>query len=176
MAHPDRVAGVIELGWTVGAPSRRLPLVMRAAALPGAGRLAAAMPVNERMVRSMFRRIGLKGAVESGRATSELVAAYTALLRHTPTMRNEIAVNRGFLTFRGLDESLLFTDEELASIKAPCSFGGRDDPFGGEAVARALTARIPGATIQLVPGGHAVWIDDPAPVATAVRSMVLGVG
>jgi pimeloyl-ACP methyl ester carboxylesterase len=28
-ARPDRVAGVVQLGWPVGAPNERLPLVMR---------------------------------------------------------------------------------------------------------------------------------------------------
>jgi pimeloyl-ACP methyl ester carboxylesterase len=44
---------------------------------------------------------------------------------------------------------------------------GTDDPFGGAGVARSFVARIPGATLALVPGGHAVWIDDAEGAAAA---------
>ena len=58
-AHPERVSRVLQLGWTVGAPSHKVPAVMRAAALPGIGRALVNVPPNERAVRSMLGQIGL---------------------------------------------------------------------------------------------------------------------
>ena len=53
-------------------------------------------------------------------------------------------------------------DDLLGSIRAPTYllWGGRD-PFGGADVARAVAARLPDATLELLPGaGHAPWLDD----------------
>lgn len=160
-AHPRRVGRIVQLGWSLGAPTGRLPLLMRLASLPGAGRLMAAMPVNERGVRSMFRQLGLKQALESGRVPQAMIDTYVALLRHTDTMANELAIGGG-ASLPELVRGLELSDEVLAAVRAPILFvwGGRD-PFGGPDVARGFADRIPGAALQLVPGaGHAVWLDD----------------
>jgi pimeloyl-ACP methyl ester carboxylesterase len=39
---------------------------------------------------------------------------------------------------------------------------GEKDPFGPADAARSFAARIPNATLELMPNaGHAVWLDDP---------------
>lgn len=161
VAHPERVGRIVQLGWSLGAPTGRLPLLMRLASLPGAGRLMAAMPVNERVVRSMFRQIGLKEALEAGRIPQAVIDTYVALLRDTDTMANEVAIGGG-ASLLELVGRLELTDEILAGVRAPTLFlWGDRDPFGGPDDARAFVRRIPGAELQLVPGaGHAVWLDD----------------
>ena len=78
-AHPDRLGRIVELGWTVGAPATRLPVIMRLSSVLGAQRLAAALPANERMVRAMFRQIGLRQALAAGRIPQEVIDCYVAL-------------------------------------------------------------------------------------------------
>lgn len=172
--HPGRIRKVVVLGWTLGADNPALPWFMRLGAVPALGRVMAKMPVTEKTVRAMFKRIGLRGAVDSGRVSHELVSAYTALLRHTPTMRNELEIGRWAMTFGGMNPDLVLDDELLGRIEAPVYLlWGEDDPFGPPEVARSFARRIPGAELELMPdAGHAVWIDDPQYVAKAIDSFL----
>ena len=176
-SHPDRIRRVMILGWTMGAANPALPWFMRLAGVPWLSRLMMAVPVSERTVRSMFKRIGLRGALESGKVSDELVASYTSLVRDTDTMRNELEISRWNLTWKGLNDDLILSDELLSKIEAPVYLlWGEDDPFGPPEAARAFAGRIPTATLELVPdAGHAVWIDDPDHVAD-VMTRFLSVG
>ena len=50
---------------------------------------------------------------------------------------------------------------------------GSDDPQGGARTAQAFTARIPGATLVLMPdAGNAAWMDDPDHVASIVGAIL----
>jgi 2-hydroxy-6-oxonona-2,4-dienedioate hydrolase len=162
VAAPQRVRRIVLFGWPAGAPVAHVPAVMRWASAPGLRSLAGAVPPSRRAVRAMLRRVGLRSAIDSGRFTAEALDSYTALLRDTDTMRNEITNGR-FMTFRGLDPSVALTPEELRSIRTPMYFlWGEDDPLGGPDIAASVVDLIPGAELEVMPGaGHAVWIDDP---------------
>lgn len=167
-AHPDRVDRLVLLGWSLGAPNPPVPAVMRLANVPGLRRLFAAMPVNERAVRGMFRQIGLKEALAGGRVSQEMVDFYAALLNDTDTMKAELDQGPGLISpVRGMDDRVQLPDELLGRIRVPTYvLWGEQDPFGGPDSARHLTARIPGAQLELMPdAGHAVWLDDPDRVA-----------
>jgi pimeloyl-ACP methyl ester carboxylesterase len=172
-AHPGRVRRVVEMGWTVGAPIARAPFVMRLANVPGAGRVLASIPPNERAVRAMLRQVGLGSALDTGRFTEEMLACYVSLLRDTDTMRNELAAGpRIVLPLRGMNERVLFSPSLLASIHTPLYFlWGEDDPQGGADVARHFVGHFPDAVLELVPeAGHAVWIDEPEHAAATVTA------
>jgi 2-hydroxy-6-oxonona-2,4-dienedioate hydrolase len=161
-AHPDRVDRMVQFSWPVGAPNPHLPGFMRLAGIPGVGRLMAAMPASERSVRMLFRQMGHGRSLESGRITRADLDAYLALLRDTETMRNELGPSRAFVSpIRGLNR-LLLPDSVLAGITTPTHFvWGEHDPFGSPETGRALVARMPHATIEVLPGaGHAPWLDD----------------
>lgn len=166
-AHPDRIGRMVEFGWTVGAS--RMPLFMRLTGVPMVGRLLAAVPLNERAVRMMLRRIGLRQALETGRFTQEMLDCYVALLRDTGTMRNEL---RAFP--RLMDDPMVLPVSLLAKIRTPVHFlWGEQDPFGGADIARQFVEHIPNAELELMPdAGHAVWIDDPDHVATTTRKFL----
>ena len=171
-AHPDRIGRMVELGWTVGAPVARLPVIMRLAGIRVVGRLLAAVPPNERAVRAMFRHIGLRQALEAGRISQEVLDCYLALLRDTDTMRNELRAGpRLIRPLRGMDDRVLLPLSLLAKIDTPVHFlWGEEDPFGGADIARQFVNHVPNAELELMPGaGHAVWIDDPDRAATATR-------
>lgn len=171
-AHPDRIGRIMEFGWTFGAPIARVPLLMRLVSVPMLSRLLTAVPPNERAVRAMFRRIGLRQALEAGRVPQEVVGCYLALLRDTDTMRNELRAGpRLIFLFRGLDERVLLPADLLARIHTPAYFlWGEQDPFGGADLARRFVRQLPNAELELLPGaGHAVWIDDPDHAATTTR-------
>jgi len=174
-AHPDRVGRMVLFGWSVGAPTRHLPLVMRVGSIPALSRMTASMPVNVRMVRAMFRSIGLRQALDAGRVSDELAAAYVALLRHTDTMRNEVAALPRVIHLRGgMDEGVLLSDDLLASVVAPVRMlWGEGDPMGGRAEATAFGARLRTAELEVLAGaGHAPWIDEPEHAATTTAAFL----
>lgn len=172
-AHPERIAGVAELGWPVGAPNGHLPLVMRIGGFRALGKVMARMPAPRAAVKPMLGRIGLRQALDADRVSPELVTWFHALLRHTATMRNELDNAPPIIDpIRGMNDSILFGDDVLGRIRVPVGFlWGDGDPFGDPAIAEAFVDRVPGATLTMVPGaGHAPWIDDPAGAAAFVRA------
>jgi pimeloyl-ACP methyl ester carboxylesterase len=173
-AHPDRIGRVMEFGWTVGAPLNRMPVVMRLAGVPAAGRLLAAVPPNERAVRALFRSIGLRQALEAGRVSQEMIEFYLAVLRDTDTMRNEISAGPRIVSLRGMNDSVLLSAALLADVRCPVYLlWGAEDPFGGAEIARAFAGQLPNAELELVPGaGHAVWIDDPDHAAKTTQAFL----
>lgn len=171
-AHPDRINKLMMLGWPVGAPIGRTPLVMRIGSVPWLGRLMTAIPPNQRMVRAIFKSIGLRQALEAGRITPAMLEWFLAMMRDTDTMRNETRSLPRFMTlWRGMNDSVLLPASLLSSIQTPVHFlWGEEDPFGGPDVARRFVAHVPNAELELMPGaGHAVWMDDPDHVATTTR-------
>lgn len=174
-AHPDRIRHLVMFGWSVGAPIAKTPLPMRFANVPGMTRLTTSMPVNRRTVTAMLKQIGLRGAVASGRFSTEMVDWFVALLRHTDTMRNELRAGPKLVTLlRGMNDTILLPAALLQSIRVPTLFfWGTDDPMGGDATAQAFAAQVPGARLDLVPhGGHAPWIDEPDRAASALTDFL----
>jgi len=174
-AHPDRIERIVEFGWTIGAPMAKVPLVMRFTSVPVIGWVMARVPPNERAVRMILRQIGLGEALESGRFTQEEIEWFLALLRDTPTMRNERdATPRVILPIHGMNERVLLSPSLLAGISTPTQFiWGTNDPNGGADIARPFVAHLPNAELELIPGaGHAPWIDDPDRSARTTREFL----
>ena len=174
-ASPERIDRMVQFSWPVGAPISHLPWALRAMTIPGLSRLAASIPANERSVRMLFRRLGHGPKLKDGRITQEDLDCYLAMLRHTDTMRNEIAPARALISpIRGL-AALDLSDELLARVACPTLFiWGGQDVFGGPDVARQLVARIPNAELDLMPdAGHSPWLDDLDRCAAAVTDFLL---
>ena len=168
-SHPARIGRMVQFSWPAGAPNSQTPAFMRVMSFPGLGRLIAALPPSERTVRMTFRRIGHGESLDAGRITREDLGCYLALLRHTDTMQNELAIGRALVSpFRGLNR-LLLPDTALAQVQAPTYFlWGENDPFGGPETAWQLVERMPDAELEIMPGaGHAPWLDDLDLVARA---------
>jgi 2-hydroxy-6-oxonona-2,4-dienedioate hydrolase len=172
LARPDRLGRLVILGWTAGAPVRRLPVMLRLGVTPVLGDVLARIPPSRRAVEAIFRAIGSGEAIADGRMSGEAIDAYVALLRWTPTLRNDRSLGRLFFSAgHGLDERILLTDEERRRVATPTAFlwGGRD-AFGDEAIAREFVAPFPSATLRVVPAaGHALWVDDLALAGRFIR-------
>lgn len=173
-AHADRIRHLVLFGWSVGAPIAKTPLPMRFANVPGMTRLTTSMPATRRTVTVMLKQIGLRGAVESGRFSTEMVDWFVALLRHTDTMRNELRAGPKLVTLlRGMNDTILLPPALLQSIRAPTLFfWGTDDPMGGADTAQKFSALVPGAQLEVVSGGHAPWIDEPDRAAEATTEFL----
>jgi pimeloyl-ACP methyl ester carboxylesterase len=173
-AHPARVDQLVTLGWSFGAPVTKTPLVMRVAMQPTLRRLALRVPPSERIVRSLLRQIGLRGALESGRFGREEMQWYRSLIRDTDTMRNEIESAPRLATLSGFNDDTLLDSTVLAGIKTPTLLlWGSDDPMGDRDIARGFAARLPDATLEMMEGcGHAPWVDAPELVAARVGTFL----
>jgi pimeloyl-ACP methyl ester carboxylesterase len=179
LAAPQRVRRIAVLGWTAGAPVGRLPPMMRAGTAPVLGELLARAPAGTRTVRSIFRGIGLGRALDEGRISDEAIDAYAALLRHKPSLGNDLALGRLFLSpVRGLNPRLALSAAERGRIGAPTLFlWGEVDGFGGPDVARSFVEPFPDARLEIVPGaGHAIWMDDPDRAARTVAAFLQVIG
>lgn len=175
-AEPSRFGRMVQFSWPVGAPTTWVPWLMRIAATPGLGRLVASLPPSERSVRMTFRQIGHGPSLADGRITAEDLETYLALLRHTPTLREDQRLARVLVSpLRGLSSARL-PEALLGSVRAPTHFvWGEHDPFGGLEIARRLVHLLPEASLEIVPGaGHAPWLDELDHCADAVRSHLAG--
>ncbi len=174
-AHPERIDRMVEFGWAIGAPMAKVPFTMRIATVPVIGWVMARVPPNERAVRMILRQIGLGAALESGRFSQQAIDWFLALLRDTPTVRNEMkATPRVILPVHGMNERVLLSANLLASIQAPTQFiWGDEDPNGGAEIARRFVGLLPNAELELMPGfGHAPWMDDPDHCASMTFSFL----
>jgi 2-hydroxy-6-oxonona-2,4-dienedioate hydrolase len=176
-ANPDRVDRLVLLGWSLGAPMAKTPMMMRLAMVPWIGRPLASVPPPERVVKTILKGAGLRQALASGRFTQDMLDQYRSLLRDTDTVRNEIDSVPRFLTpSRGMDERILLPADLLGRVRAPTFLlWGEEDPMAGPDLARSFAAQIPTASLELMPGaGHAVWIDDPDHVGTVTARFLAG--
>jgi pimeloyl-ACP methyl ester carboxylesterase len=171
-ASPERVRKLACVGWSVGAPIEYTPFSMRIASVPLFGSLISRLPASKGMVAALLKQVGLRDAFENGMVSDAFLECYRSLLNDTDTMRNELRQGPPIVTpVKGFNDSVLIPDDVLASIGVPTLFlWGAADPMGGEAVARPFAAKVPGSTLELMPGGHAVWVDDPEHVATSLSS------
>lgn len=175
VAHPDRVDRLLLLGWCMGAPRSVAPSWLRMGALPGAARLATAMPVTRGSVRASLRRFGLRRALEEGRFSDAALDWLVALYRDTDTLANELGSSRALLRIRaGWRDEVTVDPDVLGGIAAPTRIvWGTDDPFGTPNVARHLSEAIPGADVHVVANaGHAPWLDEPETCVELARSFL----
>ncbi|MDP1794562.1 MAG: alpha/beta hydrolase [Acidimicrobiales bacterium] len=174
-AYPDRVTRLVTLGYSIGAAPVYLPLVMRIGSMPRISALTNRLPMPKVAVRGMVKQIGLRDAVKTGAFTDDMVTWFHALLTSTDTMRNEVAGCPRVITLGGANPAMFLTDAVLSKITAPTlALWGRDDPMGGENVAAPFIGMIPGAALEMVRGGHAVWIDDADGIAKRVSDFLGG--
>ncbi len=175
-AHPARVDRLLHFGWALGSPPASLPLVMRAASVPGLSGLMARMPVTDAAIRALLKRVGLRRAIESGGIPPEGIAWNVALSNQTDTRVNEYRLVSGS-ALREQIERLKLPQDLLARIEAPVHVVfGVEDIFGTPATMQALVDGIPDATLEVIEeAGHAPWLDDLDHAADVARRF-LGVG
>jgi pimeloyl-ACP methyl ester carboxylesterase len=171
-AAAARFERLVLFGWTAGAPVGQLPLMLRLGVAPVFGDLIGSVPVTDAAVRAIFRGIGSGDAVADGRISRPAIEAYGALLRWTPTLRNDRALGRHFFSARGPIDGVVLSATERAAITVPIDWlWGARDAFGGEAIARAFAEPFPDLRLTIAPNaGHAPWVDDLAAAAAFVRT------
>jgi pimeloyl-ACP methyl ester carboxylesterase len=172
----DRVTGLIEYSWLVGAPSESAPLSARIGTLPSMQAIVTRLPMTRGMVKSALRQFGLGKAIDSGAFSDVMLDWAHALLRHTDTMANDTRSSpRLFTPIKGQNPDVLLTDDLLSKLTMPVLFlWGDNDPNGGAAIARSFAPRLPNAELVLLPeAGHAPWIDELDSCVTHTQEFLL---
>jgi pimeloyl-ACP methyl ester carboxylesterase len=172
LAAPDRVSAVVAIGMpAVALPGVRGDPFFTLLTIPGLGRVASRVmpqPKSARATRMGMKRVMGRPALE--RTPDEFFEVVSAGMnmpgwRETMWTHLNLALRFG----RGRPENVL-TDAELRSIATPVLFiWGADDVYGGPEIGRRAAAVMPDARVEVVPGKHAPFLDDPERCAALIR-------
>ncbi len=126
----------------------------------GIGRAVLRSP----LPRSTYRQILGQGtslaAVRS--MPDELIDILLLACRRKGNPKTVASLMRAIDGFRRPRPETMMSDSELARIQIPAFYWGREDPFLTPHKARPSIAKIPGAVLHEVTGGHAPWFENPS--------------
>jgi 3-oxoadipate enol-lactonase len=158
LRHPSRVAGLVLLATSAGFPHMRLPRAAALAnflALPFSGRLRPRGGVAESFARLLL-------AERDAARASELLADWPSALHAEPTSLRVYLSH--FASMLGHS-----TGFRLKRITCPTVIvTGDDDSLMPLDNSRLLARLLPGAHLEIVPGGHIVPASDPECVRRAL--------
>ena len=175
-ARPGRIASLVAIGEPAGAlPGVRVRMPLSVLTVPVLGEAVLRSP----SPRPAYRRLlgqGLSPAAAAA-APDELVDVLRLAGRRPGNARTVASLMHAIDGFRRPRADVVMTGAELGRITAPALFClGTGDPFLTPAQARPAVARIPGAVLREVPGGHGPWLEDPAGCAKLVTGHLTATG
>jgi pimeloyl-ACP methyl ester carboxylesterase len=171
---PERVSAVVALGMPAAAlPGLRGDPYFTLMTTPGIGRLASHGPTPRSVPatrKGMAKVIGPRALAAAPDEFFEVVRLGMA----RPGWGRAMWTHLNLAMRRGKPRpGNALTDEELRSIAAPVQFiWGDGDVYGGPEIGRRATAVLPDARIEVIEGGHAPFLDDPALCARLITRIV----
>ena len=170
LERPERVQRVIAIGIPAvaldgmkGDPFFRL---MTTPVVKGLVSRLPAPPSAKATRRAMTRAMGRPVTERYSDAYFEMVRAGMAMPGWKLAMNTHL--NLAMRSGQARPENLL-SDDELRSIQAPVLFVmGDADVYGPPAVVERAAALMPDAGVEVMPGGHAPFLDDPARCASLI--------
>jgi len=175
-ARPERIASLAAIGDpAVALPGATVRMPLSLLTVPVLSEAVLRAPAPRRVYRELLGQ-GLSPAAAAG-APAELVDVLRLSARRKGNARTVASLMHAIDGFRRPRADSVMTDGELRRITAPTMFcWGTDDPFLAPASARPAIAKIPGAVLHEVPGGHGPWLDDPAGCAKLVTGHLAATG
>lgn len=169
---PQRVSAVVSIGMpAVALPGVRGDPFFALMTIPGLGRIAArVIPPPKSVKAARMAMKGTIGQVALDRTPDEFFEVVSAGMR-MPGWRQAMwtHLNRALRFGRGRPENIL-TARELRSIAQPVLFiWGQQDGYGGPEIGRRAAALMPNARLEVMPGKHAPFLDDPERCAVLIR-------
>ena len=161
-ARPGRIASLVAIGEpAVALPGATVRMPLSLMTVPVLGEVMLRTPAPRPVYRGLLDQ-GL-GPGTAAAAPEELLDVLRLAARRRANARTVASLMHAIDGFRRPRPESVMTDGELQQITAPAMFClGTDDPFLTPAQARPAIAKIPGAVLHEVPGGHAPWLEDPA--------------
>jgi pimeloyl-ACP methyl ester carboxylesterase len=167
-ARPDRIASLVVIGEPAAAlPGVQVRMPLSLLTVRGLSRVVLSTP----STRATYRRILSHGLSPSAARSmpDELVDILRLVGRRKDNAATVASLMHAIDGFRRPRPETVMSEAELTQIDAPTLFClGRDDPFLSPQQARPSVAKIPGAVLHEVVGGHAPWFEDPAGCAKLV--------
>jgi pimeloyl-ACP methyl ester carboxylesterase len=175
-ARPGRIASLVAIGDpAVALPGATVRMPLSLLTVPALGEAVLRTP----MPRPVYRRLlgqGLSPAAAAA-APDDLLDVLRLAGHRNGNARTVASLMHAIDGFRRPRPDSVMTDGELGRIAVPTMFcWGTEDPFLSPAQARASIAKIPGAALHEVPGGHGPWLEDPAGCAKLVTDHFTATG
>jgi len=168
---PRRVSSAVIIGEpAVALPGARGNLSMGAFTAPAIGSMVQwgmRLPAPRWAARAVMA--GALGRSATRRMPDDLLDLHTLSVQIPGQARSLRSLLRRVLAGRTPRPENVLTHDELARLATPLLFvWGRDDVFLAPERARASIDVIPTARLEVVPGGHDPWLDDPAGCAQLI--------
>ena len=171
LARPQRVRRLVLLGSAPLLPRTRVPAPLRMAAAPLLGDLLprVAKP-DARLVVRLMASMGEKDTI--GRYP-DLIDAVAAAGRDPITSTTNLAELRAAISTFGFRRSVRLHPDELRRLTVPTLLiWGDQDPVGAVEAARVTAGLIPGARLEVLPGGHVPYLGNPERVSELLSRFV----
>jgi len=172
LEHPERVTSVVAIGIpAVSLPGMKADPFFRAMTTPGVRALLSRMPPPRSAAAA---RRAMRQAM--GRAVTDRAPdAYFEVVRtgmRMPGWKRAMLTHLNVALKGGSPRpDCLFSDDELRSFEVPVLLVmGDADVYGPPSVVERAAALMPGARVEVLPGGHAPFLDDPERCAGLIRA------
>jgi pimeloyl-ACP methyl ester carboxylesterase len=161
IAHPERLTGLALVSApALALPGARMPLSMAIFGRPAVSRLTAryAPAPSAGMARRMLATVGGAASVRDvPPAMFEAIGAALAL-----AARSNVGALPAMARWRTPYPHVAVGDEELAGCEVPVLFvWGEDDRVQAPDAGRRAAASLPDGRIEVLPGGHGLWFEQP---------------
>jgi pimeloyl-ACP methyl ester carboxylesterase len=175
-ARPGRIASMVAIGDpAVALPGATVRMPLSLLTVPMLGEAVLRSPTPRRVYRRLLGQ-GLSPAAAAA-APDDLVDVLRLAARRPGNARTVNSLMHAIDGFRRPRADSVMSGGELGQIAAPTMFcWGTGDPFLAPAQARPSIAKIPGAVLHEVPGGHGPWLEDPAGCARLTTGHLAATG
>jgi pimeloyl-ACP methyl ester carboxylesterase len=175
-ARPGRIASLVAIGDpAVALPGATVRMPLSLLTVPAVGEAMLRSPIPRPVYRTLLSQ-GLSPAAAAG-ASDDLLDVLRLASRRVGNARTVASVMHAIDHLRRARADSVMSDSELGQISAPTMFcWGRGDPFLTPGQARPSIAKIHGAGLHEVEGGHGPWLEDPAGCAKLVTTHLAATG
>jgi pimeloyl-ACP methyl ester carboxylesterase len=167
--RPGRIARLVAIGDPGAAlPGVQVKMPLSLLTVRGLGRCTLSLPTPRSIYRQLLGQ-GLSPAAARG-MPDELLDVLRLANRRKGNPQTVASLMHAIDTFRRPRPESLMSNKDLARIRVPTLFcWGRQDPFLSPQGARPSVAKIPGAQLREVAGGHAPWFESPTECAAMLK-------
>ena len=160
--RPARVPAIVYISCPALMLGTSAPLLLRFGSIPPIGRLLRRL--DPPSLKQVDRFIAMAGEDFSHLPElRELFLAHARLPDSGPALFELV---HAAVRLRGPRPQVELTSAQLARLEQPVQLiWGDHDPFGPPSVGQHAAGIIPNAELHVVPGGHGLWVNEPARVA-----------
>ena len=160
LAAPHRVRSAVSVGMpAVSLPGVKADPFFRLMTTPLIKEVVSRVPPPKNAATGMKGVIGKPAIERTPKEWFDIVAAGMRTPGWAPAMKSHLNLA---LSWGRARPGNAFTEDELRRLDVPVLFiWGDVDRYGGPEIGRHAAALMPGARVEVIPGNHAPFLDDP---------------